>query len=167
MYTSNWNSYSQKERKLHRVWFSISGEKSWTMISCYSSWSTVCDDYDCILFSILFKNNLLIEGHHHCQWKAAKVRHMLSTNDPSAGRDPYPPVPATTWGLGLQGLIRRTPYLITSYTKPGVPRTYHKPDPRGDIDKIHLHLQSNKDQTWPGLQFSGSSPLEGGWLYHQ
>jgi hypothetical protein len=45
---------------------------------------------------------------HHCWWRAATFRHMLSAQGPWAGRDLYRATPAVTRDLGFFGLIRRT-----------------------------------------------------------
>jgi hypothetical protein len=46
----------------------------------------------------------LIWRRHHCRWRAAKFRPMLSTKGHWAERDPH----AVTRDLGFYGLIRRT-----------------------------------------------------------
>jgi hypothetical protein len=74
---------------------------------------------DYLRFYVPLKNISLVWRHHHCWWRAAKFRPMLSAQGLRAGRDLYCATPAVTRNLGFSGLIRRTaPFsrlLVDSY----------------------------------------------------
>jgi hypothetical protein len=63
---------------------------------------------DYLRFYFPLKNFSLIWRRHHCRWRAAKVRPMLSAQGLWAGRDLYRAIPTVTRDLGFSGLIRRT-----------------------------------------------------------
>jgi hypothetical protein len=63
---------------------------------------------DCLRFYVPLKNISLIWGRHHCRWRAAKFRPMLSAQGLWARRDLYHATPAVTRDLGFSGLIRGT-----------------------------------------------------------
>jgi hypothetical protein len=63
---------------------------------------------DYLQFYVLLKNISLIWRRHHCRWRAAKFRPMLSAQGFWAGRDLYCATPAVTRDLDFSGLIRRT-----------------------------------------------------------
>jgi hypothetical protein len=69
-------------------------------------WTVLLIDY--LRFYVPLKNFSLIWRRHHCLWRAAKFRPMLSTQGLWAGMDLYCATPAVTWDLGFSGLIRRT-----------------------------------------------------------
>jgi hypothetical protein len=65
---------------------------------------------DYLRFYVPLKNFSLIWYWrcHHCRWRAAKFRPILSTQGLWAGRDLHRATPAVTRDLGFSGLIRRT-----------------------------------------------------------
>jgi hypothetical protein len=63
---------------------------------------------DYLRFYVPLENFSLTWRRHHCRWRAAKFRPMLSTQGLWAGRDLYRATPAVTRDLGFSGLIRRT-----------------------------------------------------------
>jgi hypothetical protein len=70
------------------------------------SCSVILIDY--LVFYVPLKNISIIWRRHHCRWRAAKFRPMLSAQGLWAGRDLYRATPTVTFGLGFSGLIRRT-----------------------------------------------------------
>jgi hypothetical protein len=63
---------------------------------------------DYLLLYVPLKNCSLIWRRHHCRWRAAKFRPMLSAQGLWAGRDLYRATPSVTRDLSFSGLIRRT-----------------------------------------------------------
>jgi hypothetical protein len=61
-----------------------------------------------LLLNVPLKNFSLTCRHHHCRWKTAKFRPMLSTHILWARRDLYHATPPVTQGLSFSSLIRRT-----------------------------------------------------------
>jgi hypothetical protein len=85
-----------------------------------TEFSLICRNYslklidwlvDYFLFYIPVTNFSLTWRLHHCRWRAAKFRPMVSAHGLSARRYLYRATSAVTWGLGFSGLIRRTAQL--------------------------------------------------------
>jgi hypothetical protein len=86
------------------VWYWTYGGCDRSAGDAYSSMAP--DDY--LRFYVPLKNFSLIWRRHHCRWRAAKCRPMLSAQGLWAGRDLYRATPTVTRGLGFSGLIWRT-----------------------------------------------------------
>jgi hypothetical protein len=82
----------------------------------------------CFLVYVQLKKFSLIWRRHHCRWRAAKIRPMLSTQGLWAGRYLYCTTVVVTWDL-LKARSIQSPLTTHKATC----RIYSDPNPHGSI----------------------------------
>jgi hypothetical protein len=101
-------TYSLSTWRTYLLWHSLS---TWRIHLCDIDYINIEDTpvvSDYIVFYVPLKNISLIWRRHHCRWRAAKLRPIVSAQGPWVRRGLYRATPTVTRDLDFSGLLRRT-----------------------------------------------------------